>query len=93
MVAVIGARRVPSRWYLGFCLLLAVVGHVLDDGWHFWEHYTLRDPVAPHLPASRSGPGTAGTSRILGKFPRGTRGHSAGTSADSRVINALNCVS
>jgi hypothetical protein len=50
VVAMIGARRIPSRWYVGFrLLLLAVVGHVLVDGWHFWEHYNLRDPVVPHL--------------------------------------------
>jgi hypothetical protein len=50
VVAMIGARRIPSRWYVGFrLLLLAVVGHVLVDGWHFWEHYNLIDPVVPHL--------------------------------------------
>jgi hypothetical protein len=50
IVAVVGARRVPSRWYLGFrLLLLAVACHVLVDGWHFWEHYNLRDPVVPHV--------------------------------------------
>jgi ABC-type Fe3+ transport system permease subunit len=35
---------------MGFgLLLLAVVGHVLVDGWHLWEHHHLRDPVVPHL--------------------------------------------
>jgi hypothetical protein len=48
IVAVVGASRVPSRWYVGFrLLLLAVACHVLVDGWHFWEHYNLRDPVIP----------------------------------------------
>jgi hypothetical protein len=50
VVAVVGARRIPSRWYVGFrLLLLAVVCHALIDGWHFWEHYHLRDPVVAHL--------------------------------------------
>jgi len=50
IVAVAGARQVPSRWFAGFrLLLLAVVCHVLIDGWHFWEHYNLRDPVVPHV--------------------------------------------
>lgn len=50
LVAVVGARRAQSRWYTGFrLLLLAVVCHVLIDGWHFWEHYNLRDPVVPHV--------------------------------------------
>jgi hypothetical protein len=49
LVGVAGARRVPSRWYMGFRLLLvAAVCHVLVDGWHFWEHYNLRDPVVAH---------------------------------------------
>jgi hypothetical protein len=50
VVAVVGARRVLSRWYLGFrLLLLAVACHLLVDGWHFWEHYNLHDPVVPHV--------------------------------------------
>src|SRR4030095_13207917 len=47
---VLGARRVPARWFVGFRLLLvAAVCHVLIDGWHFWEHYNLRDPVVAHV--------------------------------------------
>ena len=50
VVTVVGARRVPSRWYVGFrLLLLAVACHLLVAGWHFWEHYNLRDPLVPHL--------------------------------------------
>jgi hypothetical protein len=49
IVAVVGARRVPSRWFVGFRLLLvAVLCHVLIDAWRFWEHYHLRDPVVAH---------------------------------------------
>lgn len=50
IVGVVGARRVPSRWFVGFRLLLvAAVCHVLIDGWHFWEHYNIRDPVVAHV--------------------------------------------
>jgi len=49
LVGAAGARRVPSRWYVGYRLLLvAAVCHVLVDVWHFWEHYNLRDPVVAH---------------------------------------------
>lgn len=50
VVAGVGASRVPSSWATGYrLLLLAGVVYALSAGWHFWEHYQLRDPAAPHV--------------------------------------------
>jgi hypothetical protein len=50
VVAVVGAGRVPSRWYGGYrLLLLAGLAYALSSAWHFWEHLQLRDPAAPHV--------------------------------------------
>lgn len=50
VVAILGARDVPSRWYTGYrLLLLATLFYIASAGWHFGEHYNLRDPALPHV--------------------------------------------
>jgi hypothetical protein len=50
VAAAVGARQVPTSWSTGYrLLLLAGVVYALSSGWHFWEYYQLRDPVAPHV--------------------------------------------
>jgi hypothetical protein len=56
IVAVIGARRVPSRWYVGFrLLLLAVVCHALIDGWTSGSTTTFAIRLCPSAPGDLEG--------------------------------------
>jgi hypothetical protein len=48
-VGLAGARALPTSWRRGYGLLLVtVVAHVAVEGWHFYEHYTLRDLDVVH---------------------------------------------
>jgi hypothetical protein len=48
VVSVPAMRETPLKEPF-LALLLANVSYVPIAAWHFWEHYRLRDPDAPHV--------------------------------------------